>query len=124
MFRLVALALVGLLVVILGVAIWINNDFGTFNIWEVPPRVALCDRTFDRSGSWTWPRHDVDLLTQTVVGGATPVILEPTVGRIPLIRPNLPPRVMPGGGAVVCAMVVWLQVGTDAYAMYTLSGGP
>ncbi|MFI5100435.1 MAG: hypothetical protein ACHQE5_07965 [Actinomycetes bacterium] len=86
--------------------------------------MTLCNRTFDRSGSGTWTRAEVDLLAKTVAGPAGPVILEPTVGRIPLIRPNLPPMIMPGGFAVVCAMEVWLHVGPDAYAMYTLVGGP
>ncbi len=84
----------------------------------LPTRIPACGRSFTGPGR-------VSTLAEIEAGmttGHAPIVLEPTIGEIPLLAP-FEPHTVPTG-MTTCDVVIFLRVGPDAYVGYALEGGP
>ena len=87
----------------------------------LPARIPLCGRTFSR------PADDTRVFTRAEIDagmapGYSPVILEPSIGEVPLLA-LLESHPNPSGMAT-CDVLIFLHTGPDAYVGYALEGGP
>jgi len=87
----------------------------------LPTRIPLCGRAFSRSAddARVFTRAEIDA---GMSPGYSPVILEPSIGEVPLLA-LLEPRPNPSGMAT-CDVLIFLHTGPDAYVGYALEGGP
>lgn len=83
-----------------------------------PTRIPACGRSYLGPGR-TWSRAEIDA---AIAPGFEPVVLEPTIGQIPLLQDGHPTQ--SGSPVGFCATVVFLHVGADRYVGYALEGGP
>lgn len=83
-----------------------------------PTRIPACGRSYLGPGR-AWTRAEVEA---AITPGFEPVVLEPTIGDVPLI-PWVDQRRI-SSGLVVCDTVIYLHVRPDLYANYALEGGP
>lgn len=121
------IASASLVLAVIGAAggwLWIRHEFDpTGSPFGTPRTIPLCGRSFSHSeqDSRIWTLAEVRAFEQAAdVAPHDPLILEPTIGNLPILRPDVawrPP-------AATCEMGIWLHVGTDAYVAYTLQGGP
>lgn len=105
--------------------LWIRHEFDPIDPrFGIPRTIPLCDRGFRHSDEDTrvWTLTEVRAFEQVSNGGtpSEPIVLEPTIGDLPILRPTYPWQ----PPAATCAMAIWLHVGPDAYVAYTLLGGP
>jgi hypothetical protein len=105
--------------------LWIRHEFDPIDPpFGIPRTIPLCSRTFWHSDQDTrlWTLAEARAFEQTANGGTPvePIVLEPTIGDLPIFRPTYPWR----PPAATCEMGIWLHVGPDAYVAYTLEGGP
>jgi hypothetical protein len=87
----------------------------------LPTRIPLCGRTFSRSADdgRVFTRAEIDA---GMSPGYSPVILEPSIGEVPLLA-LFEPHPNPSGMAT-CDVLIFLHAGPDAYIGYALEGGP
>jgi hypothetical protein len=123
--NLLAFALVAVLVVSAGIVLtglYVQHAFHPAGgLLGTPTSIPLCGRDFTHPEGDTrlWSRADIDAAMQP---GFSAIVLDPTIGRIPLLGVFAQYARLPQGET--CAMVIWLRVGPDAYLDYALSGGP
>ncbi|HET9682193.1 MAG TPA: hypothetical protein VFP19_09155 [Candidatus Limnocylindrales bacterium] len=110
-------------IVVLGGYLVIERGFEPQDgFFGLPHRIPTCGRSYvagDRP-----VRLPLAQIEATINPGAEPVILEPTIGMLPLTAPFEGHSVRLESGEIVCHTVVYLHVGPDAYAPYGLEGGP
>lgn len=89
---------------------------GTPTVEQLPERIAVCGRDY-----WRGAIGSQDLLTVDGIraSGITPVIVLPL-----RIQPCVEGACTRSAGSGPCATVVFVRVGGDRYAGYSLSGGP
>jgi len=113
----VSLVIVGVAAV--GSTMWVRATFGVWGIWTEPERIPLCDMSYTK--------RDGRVLSYAEAVGPgpdpTPVVLEPTVGALPLRFAN-PARYEPGAGYNGCGHMLLLRVADDGYIRYFKLGGP
>jgi hypothetical protein len=111
---LVAIAAVVLLALASSVVAY-RYAYGTFAWWTAPERISWCGRTYlPASGPPSTRSAAQDRLVEVAR-------VPPLVGSR-LLAPVAPAAARPGSSP--CSTVVYLEVGTDSYATYVLSGGP
>ena len=113
----IALALMG--VAILGFFIWVRASFGVWGVSALPERIPLCNQSYTK-------RDDRVLTYAEAVGQdsePSPIVLEPTIGRLP-ISLAAQPRYDPGAGYYGCGRMVLLHVAEDGYVQFFKLGGP
>jgi hypothetical protein len=107
--------------VLIAVGTFVAHDLRpTGSMFGIPGRLSfpLCGRSYLLSNSGEWSKADVE---KSLMPDETGVILEPTVGQIPLLGllttcPRYKGEFTPTG--------IWLHIGTDEYLAYSLEGGP
>jgi hypothetical protein len=97
----------------------IDGRFGTPQRLPFP----LWGRSYVPGNTSHWTK---DQIQAAIVPGFKPVILEPTIGQIPLVDifTKCPVYHFPGVNGNVFATAVWLHIGPDDYIIYSLEGGP
>jgi hypothetical protein len=83
-----------------------------------PTRIPACGRSYLGPGR-TWTRTEMEA---AITPGYEPVVLEPTIGEVPLI-PLVDQRRF-GSGLVTCDTLIFLYVRPDFYVGYAIEGGP
>jgi hypothetical protein len=83
-----------------------------------PTRIPACGRSYLGPGRG-WTRAEMEA---AITPGYEPVVLEPTIGEVPLI-PWVDHRRF-GSGLVTCDTVIFLHVRPDFYVGYAIEGGP
>ena len=114
----IAVLLVVASIVVMGTGFFIEHELRpTDGAFGLPGRLdfPLCGRSYLLS----------NLPEQTFQGGSAgaagmPFVVEPTVGKVPLLSLLTCPK-SPDGFYYT---VIWLHVGPDTYASYSLEGGP
>jgi hypothetical protein len=101
--------------------------YGTFAWWDDPARISWCGRVYLRSDGLLLTRADVENRRAALPGDqpypvTTVAAIPPVIGR-PLLA-AVTPEARREGMRLPCAMVVYLETGTDSYQPYALSGGP
>jgi len=101
--------------------------YGTFAFWTEPPRIRWCGRDYLPSHGTVLTHAEVEQQRAALPGDQPyPMVqvakLPPVVGA-PVLASVTPPATR-DRLHVPCAMIVYLQVGPDAYRPYVLSGGP
>ena len=84
----------------------------------MPTRIPTCGR------SYVGPQATLSMeqIEATITRGFSPVVVEPTLGQLPLFAPFQGQHCATGPDTV--ATLVFLHVASDAYAEYDLEGGP
>jgi hypothetical protein len=113
--------------VVAGGAIAYSEAYGTLAVWGDPERISWCGRTYLPGGGAGLSRSDVEQERASLPGYEPyPVVtvtrVPPLVGR-PLLA-SVTPQAARDRLGVPCAMVVYLQTGSDSYRSYVISGGP
>jgi hypothetical protein len=87
-------------------------------LFGTPTRIPICGR------SYVGPAATVSMgqIVATITPGFSPVVVEPSVGQLPLFAPFQGQHCATGPDTVTT--LVFLHVGPDAYAEYDLEGGP
>ena len=85
----------------------------------IPTRIPLCGRYFETSPD-TARRYTMAEIEATIEPGHRPIVLEPTLGDLPVLglfesHPNPP-------GMAACDTLIFLHVGPDSYLSYGLLG--
>ncbi len=115
-------ALVGMGAVIGGSALAMALTFEPQgSLLGLPTRIPTCGRDYrtDPTSAAVWTRAQIEM---QITPGSTPVILEPTLGQIPLSAPFAGGQT--SGGVETCPTLVYLHIGPDAYRSYAAFGGP
>jgi hypothetical protein len=118
---LVGLALVALVVSLLVVPHVLAGATGIHQRLLLAPEITVCDRHYD--GGDTFRTR-----AQIESGGGPMLLVDP--GVLGMFAPCPPPDpegnrpCTRDGAATPCATVVYVRVGEDLYAAYSLSGGP
>jgi hypothetical protein len=98
----------------LGWLLYYRSTFGTFEWWQIPPRIGYCGRDYIRGMTVKALPRQGDELVQVMT-------IEPAHRAVYAVQPTR------GGAAAVaglpCAMGLVVKQG-DSYAQYALSGGP
>ena len=115
---LVTLACLGVLAGFLFVEAHFHPVDGAFGI---PTTIPLCGPWFSRAADSTQVLTRAEIETGSIPGHA-PVVLQPSLGQIPLVALAQPHPV--AAGMSTCDVVIYLHVGPDAYVGYALEGGP
>ena len=115
---LVTLACLGVLAAFLFVETQFHPSESAFGI---PTTIPLCGRWFSRAPDSTQVLTRAEIEIGAIPGHA-PVVLEPTLGQIPLLA-LVEPHPIPVGMST-CDVVIYIHVGPDAYVGYALEGGP
>ena len=115
---LVTLACLGVLAGFFFVETQFHPVGGAFGI---PTTIPLCGRWFSRAADSTQVLTRAEIEIGSTPGHA-PVVLEPSLGQIPLVA-LVQPHPVPAGMST-CDVVIYLHVGPDAYVGYALEGGP
>ena len=123
---LAGLAVVVTAAAVLG-AIAYRVEYGTFAFWVDPPRISWCGRDYLRSPNATLTRDAVEQQRAALVGDEPYPLVQvatvpPVVGN-PVLA-SVTPQATRDRSGIPCAMVLYLQTGTDSYRPYVLSGGP
>ena len=99
--------------------LWLRATYGSWWIGADPERIPLCEQTYTK-------RDDRELTYGEAVSQGpdpSPIVLTPTVGRVPL-APDVAGRFRRGNGDNGCGPLVLLRVGDDRYVLYFKLGGP
>ncbi len=121
-FAAAVLAVFAVATTTLALGIYIETQFRPQDsAFGLPSQIPTCGRRFFHAPDDTrvWTRAEVEA---NMDPGRAPLILEPTIGEIPLIDSLLPDAGGPNG--TPCTVALWLHIGDDRYVAYALEGGP
>jgi hypothetical protein len=104
---------------IVGLSLWGRANYGVFGWSATPTRLGYCDQTYTLLDEQprTW-----DQVVARDPQAASALILEPTLGTLPVGAP-LPSSHAAGAGYNGCGPLVVLHLGSG-YRMYYKLGGP
>jgi hypothetical protein len=108
-------------VVVVAVGTFVAHDLRpTGSMFGIPGRLSfpLCGRSYLLSNTPDWSTADVLAAVSPDEQGS---ILEPTIGKVPLLALL---TTCPRYQVQYATTVIFLHVGPDQYAVYSLEGGP
>jgi hypothetical protein len=126
-----ALLIFGALALLIGASIPVSGlleamhnraVFGTFDTTGAPPRVDYCGRRYYPGDKSETLAEVKAFLLVDQLHGLTQIDSAPS--GMPIVTNVIPTDVRAAYHTNVCAMVLWVQTGPDAYLGYSLSGGP
>lgn len=85
----------------------------------IPTRIPLCGRQFETTPD-TARRYSMAEIEATIEPGCRPIVLEPTIGDLPVLGLFESHPYPPGMAA--CDTLIFLHVGPDSYLSYGLAG--
>ncbi len=91
----------------------------TGGAFGIPTRIPLCGRQFETSPD-TARRYTMAEIEATITPGYRPIVLEPTIGDLPVLGLFESHPYPPGMAA--CDTLIFLHVGPDSYLSYGLMG--